>query len=122
MVTFVQMKKWAFPALLALGVLAFVGIVVWEEWPYSGPTAEILGKVQRSEYVHGGAASGRSFTRIKLEDGRTFRLPVGEVVSAHPGDEIYLVVSESMKTGVQDVPVVSFKLIRGTQAVNPLPQ
>ena len=119
MITLAQAKKWAFPALLGLGAAVFGALVVWEEWPYSGPTAEILGKVQRAEYVHGGAASGRSFTRIELEDGRTFRLPVGEMVGANPGDEIYLVVPEEKKAEAKDVPVVSFKLIPGSHGGSP---
>lgn len=109
-----RIKKLAFPIMLVIGAAAFGVILVFEDRPYTGPTAEVIGKVAKSEYVHGGAASGRSFTRIHLEDGRTFRFPVGEKVAALNGDEIYMVVPADAATGATDIQVVRYELIRAS--------
>lgn len=106
-------KKWFFPGLLLCGLVAYGLIYYFEERPYTGSVTEINGVVEKTQYVYGGAASGRSFTRVYLQNGRTYRLPVGQMVGAQQGDEITLVVPhEAEMSGKNDILAISFKVRR----------
>lgn len=80
----------AFLLLLLFGIFAYIILHYIETRPYEGEISVIEGVVQKNVFVSGGTMTGKSFTRVYLDDGKTYRLPFGEMLPFKKGDRVSL--------------------------------
>ncbi len=112
------MEKWVklnwnvlFILLLAIGGISYLVLNHIESQPYKGEIVTITGEVNKSVYVSNGTVTGKSFTRVILNDGRTFRMPLGKMVVLKKGDLVNLEVpKEDAEKGEPDVQVIHYTI------------
>ncbi len=101
-----------FILFLVIGGISYLVIDYIETRPYEGEAVTITGKVSKSVYVSRGTVTGKSFTRITLDDGRTFRMPLGEMVILKKGDVVNLKIPKGDgEKSESDVQVIEYDLV-----------
>ena len=101
-----------FILFLIIGGISYLVIDYIETRPYEGEAVTITGKVSKSVYVSRGTVTGKSFTRITLDDGRTFRMPLGEMVILKKGDVVNLKIPKGDgEKSESDVQVIEYDLV-----------
>ncbi|OGT72022.1 MAG: hypothetical protein A2W76_08260 [Gammaproteobacteria bacterium RIFCSPLOWO2_12_47_11] len=98
-----------FLLMLVVGVVVFIILDYIETRPYEGDVSTIEGTVQKSVYVSRGTITGKSFTRVYLDDGRTFKMPLGEMILLQKGDIVSLSVpKELVDKNIDDIRVIEY--------------
>lgn len=101
-----------FILFLVIGGISYLVLDYIETRPYEGEAVTITGKVSKSVYVSRGTVTGKSFTRITLDDGRTFRMPLGEMVILKKGDVVNLKIPKGDgEKSESDVQVIEYDLV-----------
>ena len=101
-----------FILFLVIGGISYLVLDYIETRPYEGEAVTITGKVSKSVYVSRGTVTGKSFTRITLDDGRTFRMPLGEMVVLKKGDVVNLKIPKGDgEKSESDVQVIEYDLV-----------